>query len=218
MNAIIERLTQSGGFSWQTALASLAVSLLLGLYIYAVYRYTAKKAFYSRDFNITLAGMTVVTAAIMVAMQSSLVVSLGMVGALSIVRFRTAIKNPLDLLYLFWAISAGIIGGVGLYVLGIILCVVLTVLVLILQMLPESKTTYVLIVRFKKAEESEGLDKLLAKKCRLVKERSNIVRNDETELVYEVLPARDANLVKEINKSFKPLQISLVSYDGEYRE
>ena len=218
MNAIIERLTEAGGFSWQTALASMAVSLLLGLYIYAVYRYTAKKAFYSRDFNITIAGMTVVTAAIMVAMQSSLVVSLGMVGALSIVRFRTAIKNPLDLLYLFWAISAGIIVGVGLYVMGIILCIVLTALVIILQLLPESKTTYVLIVRFKKADESEGLDKLLAKKCRLFKERSNIVRNDETELVYEVLPAKGTNIVKEINKSFKPLQISLVSYDGEYRE
>ena len=218
MNAVLERLSQSGNFSWQSALITLLVANLLGIYIYAVYRYTAKKEFYSRDFNMTWAGVTIVTAAIMVAMQSSLVVSLGMVGALSIVRFRTAIKNPLDLLYLFWAISVGIIGGVGLYVLGILLCVVLTLLVLILQILPESKTSYVLIVRFKKAEESEGLDKLLAKKCRLFKERSNIVRNDEIELVYEILPSKDINLVKEINKSFKPLQISLVSYDGEYRE
>ena len=91
-------------------------------------------------------------------------------------------------------------------------------LVFILQLIPESKTTYVLILRFKRYEDSEGIDKLLSSKCRVCKERSNIVRNEETEIVYEVLPSRDVNLVKEINKSFKPMQVSLVSYDGEYRE
>ncbi|MCR5502468.1 MAG: DUF4956 domain-containing protein [Lachnospiraceae bacterium] len=218
MNAVIERLGRAGDFSWQGALMTLSVALLLGIYVYLVYRFTAKKAFYSRDFNITLAGMTVVTAAIMVAMQSNLVVSLGMVGALSIVRFRTAIKNPLDLLYLFWAISVGIIGGVGLYALSGIACVVLTALVLILQLIPESGTTYVLILRFKKLDDIEKLNKFLTEKCRRVKARSSIVRNEETELIYEILPRNEVNLVKEINRNFEPQQASLVSYDGEYRE
>ena len=100
----------------------LMISCLLGVYLFGIYKTTSKAAFYSKDLNITIAGMPIIVSAIMIAMQSNLLVSLGMVGALSIVRFRSAVKNPLDLLYLFWSISAGIIAGVGLTVLAILLC------------------------------------------------------------------------------------------------
>ena len=87
----------------------LALSLMLGLYVFIVYRMAVNNEFYSKDFNRTLVLMAVVTAAIVLAVQSNLVISLGMVGALSIVRYRTAIKSSLDLFFLFWAISIGII-------------------------------------------------------------------------------------------------------------
>ncbi|MDD7049211.1 MAG: DUF4956 domain-containing protein, partial [Lachnospiraceae bacterium] len=125
----------------------LLAALLIGCYIFMIYKMYSRSEFYSKDMNITLAGMTVVVAAIMVAMQSNLIVSLGMVGALSIVRFRTAVKSPLDLLYLFWAISAGIICGVGLYLLAIVLCIVMTFLILLLDKVPVSKAPAVLVVR-----------------------------------------------------------------------
>ncbi|MCR5107748.1 MAG: DUF4956 domain-containing protein, partial [Lachnospiraceae bacterium] len=104
----------------------LIASLLLGLYVFIVYRMAVNNEFYSKDFNRTLVLMAVVTAAIVLAVQSNLVISLGMVGALSIVRYRTAIKSPLDLFFLFWAISIGIICGAGLYILAIALCVIVT--------------------------------------------------------------------------------------------
>ena len=92
-----------------TVVTALGVACLLALYIFFVYR----KTFYSKNFNITLAGVTVITASLILTMQSSVVLSLGMVGALSIVRFRTAIKEPMDLMFLFWSISVGIICSGG---------------------------------------------------------------------------------------------------------
>ena len=119
-NSVYESLGGGTTMTAQTVILILMVSCLAGVYLYFVYKLSAKTAFYSKDMNITIAGMPVIVAAIMIAMQSNLLVSLGMVGALSIVRFRSAVKNPLDLLYLFWAISAGIITGVGLYVLALV--------------------------------------------------------------------------------------------------
>lgn len=94
-----------------TIVAALAVASALAFYIFLVYRVLTRKTFYSKNFNISLAGITVITAALILTMQSSVVLSLGMVGALSIVRFRTAIKDPMDLMFLFWSISVGIICG-----------------------------------------------------------------------------------------------------------
>ena len=99
-----------------TVVTALGVACLLALYIFFVYRVVTRKTFYSKNFNITLAGVTVITASLILTMQSSVVLSLGMVGALSIVRFRTAIKEPLDIAFLFWSIAVGIVLGAGLVI------------------------------------------------------------------------------------------------------
>ena len=96
-------------------LVTLAVTCALALYIFIVYYVATKKTFYSKTFNIALFMIAVITSSIILAMQSNLVISLGMVGALSIVRFRTAIKDPMDLIFLFWSISIGIICGADRY-------------------------------------------------------------------------------------------------------
>ena len=101
-------------FSIASVALTLVVTAALGLYIYIVYRLISRKSFYSKSFNISLVAMAMITAAIILAIQSSVVISLGMVGALSIVRFRTAVKDPMDLVFLFWSISIGIICGAGL--------------------------------------------------------------------------------------------------------
>ena len=120
-----------------TIVTALGIACALALYIFIVYRVVTRKTFYSKNFNITLAGITVITAALILTMQSSVVLSLGMVGALSIVRFRTAIKDPMDLMFLFWSISVGIICGAGLAQVAVILSVVLTLGILILDQMPE---------------------------------------------------------------------------------
>ena len=135
-NSVYESLGGGTSLSAKNILLLLVIAALVGIYIFMVYKLASKSAFYSKDLNVTLAGMPIIVAAIMIAMQSNLLVSLGMVGALSIVRFRNAVKNPMDLLYLFWSVSAGIIVGVGLYLLSFVLCIVMTVLLLALDLVP----------------------------------------------------------------------------------
>ena len=132
-NSVYESLGGGTTMSAKTVILILLIACLMGVYIFLVYKLSSKTAFYSKDLNLTIAGMPVIVAAIMIAMQSNLLVSLGMVGALSIVRFRNALKNPLDLLYLFWAISAGIITGVGLYVLALVLSFIMTLLLFLID-------------------------------------------------------------------------------------
>lgn len=125
---------------------TLAITFLIAVYIFFVYKLVTKSAFYFKSFNISMAIISVVTAGIILAMQSSIVISLGMVGALSIVRFRTAIKDPMDLLFLFWSIGTGIICGAGLYKVAIILAVLVTVGILVLDLLPVRISPYLLII------------------------------------------------------------------------
>lgn len=197
---------------------TLFVAALIGCYIFAIYKFSSKAAFYSRDLNVTIAGMPIVVAAIMIAMQSNLIVSLGMVGALSIVRFRNAVKNPLDLLYLFWAVSAGIICGVGLKALAGAMCIVLTVMILILQMMPNMRTTSVLMIR----GDGQGINSaeiidICKKYAKGVKEKSRICKNDGTEYIYEMLVKDEDHMIEELKQNRAIMQISLLSHDGEYR-
>ena len=113
-NSVVEGFTNAD-ISLSKILVTLGITVVLALYIFAIYRLATKSVFYSKGFAISMAAISVITAAILIAMQSNLVISLGMVGALSIVRFRTAIKDPMDLLFLFWSIGVGIICGAGLY-------------------------------------------------------------------------------------------------------
>ena len=105
---------QNTNLSMKTVALLLVAAGVLGIYLFFVYRIMTANTFYSKNFNVSLIMMCVITTAIIVTIQSSVVVSLGMVGALSIVRFRTAVKDPLDLIFMFWSISIGIICGAGM--------------------------------------------------------------------------------------------------------
>ena len=217
-NKVLENLAMGAGWSTVEICMILLAACAAACYIFTVYKLTSKAAFYSRDLNVTIAGMVIIVAAIMIAMQSSLVVSLGMVGALSIVRFRNAVKNPLDLLYLFWAVSTGIICGVGLYVLVIILCIVMTVMLLILQAVPISKADALLILR--STDESPDLKEikeLLNKHCKYHKEKSCSIKNGETEVIYEIKSSMQEELMSELKKIKSINTINFLSHDGEYR-
>lgn len=129
--------------SLKLMLLCLACALLIGVYIYCVYRLCSRDAFYSQEFNLSLIMISVITCAIILTIQSSVIVSLGMVGALSIVRFRTAVKSSIDLVFLFWAISIGIITGTGLIGLAVLVSFILSILIIIFRMVPKpSKNSY----------------------------------------------------------------------------
>lgn len=217
-NSILESLAGGTYLDASTILGILFFTVLIGIYVYLVYRFSAKKAFYSKDLNITMAGMPIVVAAIMIAMQANLLVSLGMVGALSIVRFRTAVKNPLDLLFLFWTISAGIICGVNLKALALLLCVMMTVLVLVLQTIPEMSAPSVLVIRGDAKEvDWDAVKECVKENTKTAKLKTEGFRAAQAEIIYEVRVKADAQLIKKLQK-FEHLQaVNLLTHDGEFR-
>lgn len=193
-------------------------AMLLGLYIFAVYKFSSKSAFYSKDLNVTMAGLPVIVAAIMIAMQANLLVSLGMVGALSIVRFRNAIKNPLDLLYLFWSISGGIIVGVGLYSLALVLCIVMTGLIQLLGMVPNAQAPDLLVLRGQRQKIAyDKIYAILKENGARYKEKARTVKNDDVEVIIEVRSRKREELLEKLTALEELTQVNCVVHDGESR-
>ena len=216
-NSVYESLGGGTTMTAQTVILILMVSCLAGVYLYFVYKLSAKTAFYSKDMNITIAGMPVIVAAIMIAMQSNLLVSLGMVGALSIVRFRSAVKNPLDLLYLFWAISAGIITGVGLYVLALVLSIIMTILLFSMDKIPNTKAPELLVLRGIEEFDYDALFDAISSYCRYYKEKARSTRNNETEIIIEIRTKEKEQLLQKLNHMNFLTQVNCISHDGECR-
>ncbi|MFT3982332.1 MAG: DUF4956 domain-containing protein [Lachnospiraceae bacterium] len=198
-------------------LITLAITFLISFYIFAVYRLITKNAFYSKNFNISMAVISIVTAGIILAMQSSLVISLGMVGALSIVRFRTAIKEPMDLLFLFWSIGSGIICGAGLFEIGFVLAAGVTVAIVVLQLIPEGRASKILFISSADKEIEKELQEPLKKNAQYYKVKSRNITGAGIEIVYEVKSKNDAELVASVSSIHKINTVSLISHDGEFR-
>ena len=195
--------------------ATLIVTALLALYIFAIYRLVTRKVFYSKNFNISLAVMSLITAAIILAMQSNLVISLGMVGALSIVRFRTAIKDPMDLAFLFWSISTGIICGAGLYEIALVTSVGVTVFILVLDMLPVGKAPMMLVVNSSEMNGEKAVLDVVGKYARYYKVKSRNLSKGRLDLVIELKVKEESALVSEVAALDGMLSASMISHDGE---
>jgi len=198
-----------------TVFVALAIAAALALYIFFVYRIMTRKTFYSKNFNISLAGITVITSALILTMQSSVVLSLGMVGALSIVRFRTAIKDPMDLMFLFWSISVGIICGAGLAQVAIILSIVVTVGIFILNQFPIAKAPMILVVNATKTDAEESVLKVVGEYTKHSSVKSRNMTPSSLDLVIELRVIKGNELVKQIMEIEGITSVSLLSHDGE---
>ena len=200
-----------------TIIISMVITILIALYIYAIYRLCSNKNFYSKDFNKTLAIMSVITAAIVLAMQSNLVISLGMVGALSIVRFRNAVKNPLDLLFLFWSISVGIICGASLYQVAIIMSLAVTILLLLLEVVKPPKAPYLLVLNGTNKDMEENLMQILKTNAKGYQIKARNIGTDGIKMVVELRTKKEKDLLSECEKIEGITNVSLLSHDGENR-
>ena len=213
-NSILE----SGVFDGVTlagASLGLLISLIMGTVIYFVYKKFYTGVIYSRSFAITLVGMTVLTAMVTLAISTNIVISLGMVGALSIVRFRTAVKDPLDLLYLFWAITTGITAGARMYVIVLISAVVMTVMIILFHSKHQSGKIYILVVHYTGDEAGDDIIRALGKIKYFVK--SKTLRKEKTEMAIEVFcKNNDTFFMEKIREISGVLDSTLIQYNGEY--
>lgn len=198
-----------------TIVAAMAIACALAFYIFLTYRVVTRKTFYSKNFNITLAGITVITASLILTMQSSVVLSLGMVGALSIVRFRTAIKDPIDLMFLFWSISVGIICGAGLAQVAVILSVVLTLGILILDQMPVAKAPMILVVNAEDFYIEEAVCNAVGEFVKHYNVKSRNMTRSTLDLVIELRTERGREVVQKVMAVEGVTSVSLLSHDGE---
>ena len=197
-------------------IVALCFSLVLGVYIFFCYRFLTRRTLYSKNFNISLVCMSLITTAIILTIQSSVVVSLGMVGALSIVRFRTAIKEPMDLVFLYWAISVGIICGAGLSEIAIILSVVVTIAVLILNVIPLGRAPMILVISAENDKETnKAIRQIVRKYSRFYSEKSRNISGGQLNLVMELSVAGGSDLTAELSSLRTVHSVSLLTHDGE---
>ena len=210
-------LESFAGFSLKDSLIGLGASFLIGLFIFFIYAKSFSGVVYSMSFNVSLVLMTMITALIILGVTSNVVLSLGMVGALSIVRFRSAIKEPIDIVFLFWAISEGILCGAGLLPLALLGAPVIGGLLLLFSLRKERSDPFLLIVRFDDPKAEDKITKIAEKSVRRLRLKSTSVIGDETELILEVrLDRGERSFVREISKMPGVSYASLVSYNGNF--
>ena len=191
------------------------ITVLIGMYIFMVYRIITRNSFYNWNFNLSLIALAVITAAIILTIQSNIVISLGMVGALSIVRFRTAIKDPMDLVFLFWSISIGIICGAGFAVVAVIASVIITVIVLLFERLSVGTAAVILLVNATDYKTESQIMSIVESHCSMHKVKARNLTKDKLDMAVEVKTDKGAALVKQLMDLECVTSASLVDHDGE---
>lgn len=194
----------------------LLFTCLVAMYIFGVYRWITRKTFYSKNFNISLAALAVITSIVILTVQSNIVLSLGMVGALSIVRFRTAIKDPMDLVFLFWAISVGIACGAGMLEIAVIGSLILTVIIFVLDRLPVAKAAMILVVNTDAGKEQTAqITELVKKYSKYYKVKSRNITGGQLDMVMELWVSEEEALTEKLAALKGVHSVSLMSHDGE---
>ncbi len=194
---------------------NLMVAAIMGMLIYFVYKKLYQGVVYSRNYAVTLIGMTVLTCMVTLAISTNIVISLGMVGALSIVRYRTAIKEPLDLLYMFWTITTGITIGAGMYLLAVLAAVIVLGVLMVMHKNGDSSQIYMYIIHYNKEVVYDQILSIFGEAKYTV--RSKVLRGEDTELTVEVRPAKkQGHLAEQINRLEGVKDVTALQYNGEY--
>ncbi len=201
--------------STTSLLVTLLVTALIGCYILLVYRVVCRKAFYSKSFAISLPVIAMITAAIIVAIQSNAVISLGMVGALSIVRFRTAVKEPMDLAFLFWSISTGIICGASLLEVAVVSALMITIVMLALHFVPHVKPALLLLVSGTDPKLQADLEQVLKANTAFYKIKSRNVSAGSIDMIVELKTKEEMGLVEKVLAVPSVERATLMTHDGE---
>lgn len=198
-------------------IVALGIAAVIGIYIFFVYRFTTKSSFYSRSFNKSLAILPVITSAILLAMSSNIVISLGMVGALSIVRFRNAVKDTMDLVFLFWSISAGIIIGAGLFELAVLSTAGISVYIFVLDYIPSLKAPCVIVINAEGCESETEILKVVKKHKSKAVIKSRNLTFAGLELIIELHISHPEVVSNELSAIHGVKSVSLLSHSGELR-
>lgn len=208
------------GVTWEAivrALIYIGLSLIVGFLIYFIYRKNYRGVVFSHTFAVSLIGMTILTCAIVVTIMFNVALSLGMVGALSIVRYRSAVKDPMDLMFLFWAVAAGIATGAGYFFIAIIVTVIVWIMLLLTGLKHSRDDVYIMLIHY----VGEGIDADVRRILGTLRYqiRSKTMRKRDVEMAIEVrVKSHSLVFVDQIREIENVNDVSLVQYSGDYIE
>ncbi len=214
INTVINSLLQaftSSTISKYTIVTILAVSLILAIYEHIVYRLVSHRSFYNKAFNIALTVIPLFISTIIMTLQTNYIVTLGTIGALAIIRFRTAVKDPMDMIYVLWSVHTGIMCGCQLYEVSIITSLLVTIVLLMLNKVSFGSNPYIIVFRGKGNKDYNPLLKQYSRKYR-IKSRSYI--EEEIDYVIEVRSKNISELAEAL-KNDGITKLSVVEYDSE---
>ncbi len=205
----------------EVSLVDMAIALLLafgiGMFIFFVYKKTYSGVMYSSGFGVTLIALTMITTVVILAVTSNVVLSLGMVGALSIVRFRTAIKEPMDIAFLFWSIAVGIVLAAGMIPLAVFGSVLIGVILLIFVNRKSHINPYIIVIRCTNSAGEKRAKSFIEQHTNRCVIKSKTVQKDDIELNMDVrLKDEDTDFINKLSNMDGIKSVVLVSYNGEY--
>ncbi len=210
-------LAEIASFRILDLVIALAIAFTMGLFINFIYRKTFRGVMFSKTFGVALMALTMITTLVILAVTSNVVLSLGMVGALSIVRFRTAIKEPLDIAFLFWSIAVGIVLGAGLIPLAVFGSIVIGGMLLLFAKRRGADAPYLLVLRCRNEAAEQAAAAALAGQVKRSAVKSKTVTDAGIELTLEVALSSEAtSFVNALNSIEGVESASLVSYNGDY--
>lgn len=196
---------------------ALVLAFCLGLFIFMIYKKTFSGVMYSSSFGVTLIALTMITTLVILAVTSNVVLSLGMVGALSIVRFRTAIKEPLDIAFLFWSIAVGIVLAAGMIPLAVIGSVVIGIMLLVFANQKSHVNPYIVVIRCSGHESEQAAKAYLDQQTERCVVKSKTAQKGEVELNLEIRLKHDnTDFINTLADMAGVHSAVLVSYNGDY--
>lgn len=214
-SSFLDKLSSISAFDM---IIALGLAFVLGLFIMTVYKKTFKGVMYSSSFAVALMGLTLITTLIILAVTSNVVLSLGMVGALSIVRFRSAIKEPIDIVFLFWAISGGIVLGAGLIPLAIFGSIFIGIILVLFVNKKSNEIPYIMVVNCEDDNSEKEVLSVIDKGVEkyIVKSKS-ASKDSGIEVTIEIrLKNMTTNFINELSKLNGVSNVVMVSYNGDY--
>ena len=212
---ILSIVTHPGDLTWEQITTNIAVAALLGFFIFISYYISHRGTIYSKKFNASLVILTALTGTVMTVIGNNIALSLGMVGALSIVRFRTAIKDPMDLLYLFWAITTGITAGAGMYVLALLAAAIMILMIVLFYHKQQRGKIYIAVIHYTGDQAGDEVIRCFGKRKYFVK--SKTMRKEKTEMAVELYCRQnDMDFMEKIRSIEDVEDVTLIQYNGEY--
>ena len=219
MNTIIHALENIGNtYENQIINATVIISVLmmvlfLSIYVFLVYRLVSHRSFYNKSFNICIAILPFFIATIILCLQSNIVITLGTIGALAIIRFRTAVKDPVDMMYILWSIYIGIICGCQLYETAVLTSIVVTVFLIVLNNVSFGRRPFVLVLHCRPEDEDKIFDEIKTI-CRKYRVKSRNYTSKGMDYVIELSVKQPDDLAKKL-REIEVERFSIIDYDSE---